>query len=116
MSTRLTYTSGDLGAETDAAFEAALEDARAAGAAPRAHLIGGETVAEGEVFERRDPARTDELARLNDELRRDIAERKLIQAELTKAKLTVPMLAWGGRASFRESVRRASARKGGATR
>ena len=30
--------------------------------------------------------RTDELARLNDELRRDIAERKLIQVELTKAK------------------------------
>ena len=57
MSTRLTYTSGDLGAETDAAFEAALEAARAADAAPRPHLIGGETVAEGEVFERRDPAR-----------------------------------------------------------
>ncbi|MBA4143255.1 MAG: response regulator [Nitrosospira sp.] len=30
--------------------------------------------------------RTDELAKLNDELRRDIAERKLIEAELTKAK------------------------------
>ncbi|MEY2535383.1 MAG: hypothetical protein QOF29_3293 [bacterium] len=30
MSTRLTYTSGDPGAETDAAFEAALEAARAA--------------------------------------------------------------------------------------
>ena len=29
MSTRLTYTSGDLGAETDAAFEEALEAARA---------------------------------------------------------------------------------------
>jgi len=62
MSTRLTYTSGDLGAETDAAFEEALDAARAADAAPRPHLIGGETLAEGEVFERRDPARTDELA------------------------------------------------------
>ena len=30
--------------------------------------------------------RTDELAEVNDELRRDIAERKLIEAELTKAK------------------------------
>ena len=62
MSTRLTYTSGDLGAETDAAFEAALEAARAAPAGPHAHLIDGEQVAEGEPFERRDPARTDQLA------------------------------------------------------
>ena len=31
MSTRLTYTSGDLGAETDAAFEEALEAARGSG-------------------------------------------------------------------------------------
>ena len=43
MSTRLTYTSGDLGAETDAAFEAALEAARGQDAGPHAHLIGGET-------------------------------------------------------------------------
>ena len=56
MSTRLTYTSGDLGAETDAAFEEALEAARGRDAAPRPHLIGGEEVAEGELFERRDPA------------------------------------------------------------
>ena len=59
MSTRLTYTSGDLGAETDAAFEAALEAARGHDAGPHAHLIGGESVAEGELFERRDPARTE---------------------------------------------------------
>ena len=62
MSTRLTYTSGDLGAETDAAFEAALEAARDQHAGPHAHLIGGEPVAEGELFERRDPARTDHVA------------------------------------------------------
>ncbi len=62
MSTRLTYTSGDLGAETDAAFEAALEAAREHDAGPHAHLIGGEPVAEGELFERRDPARTERLA------------------------------------------------------
>ena len=62
MSTRLTYTSGDLGAETDAAFEAALEAARNSEAAPHAHLIGGEPLAEGEPFERRDPARLDRVA------------------------------------------------------
>jgi 1-pyrroline-5-carboxylate dehydrogenase len=62
MSTRLTYTSGDLGAETDAAFEAAFEAARGRDAGPHGHLIGGEAVAEGELFERRDPARTEHLA------------------------------------------------------
>ena len=62
MSTRLTYTSGDLGAETDAAFEEALEAARGRDAAPHAHLIGGEEVAEGELFERRDPANTEQVA------------------------------------------------------
>ena len=62
MSTRLTYTSGDLGAETDAAFEAALEEARDRDAGPHGHLIGGEPVAEGELFERHDPARAEHLA------------------------------------------------------
>jgi 1-pyrroline-5-carboxylate dehydrogenase len=62
MSTRLTYTSGDLGAETDAAFEEALEAARGRDAAPHPHLIGGEDVADGELFERRDPANTDRVA------------------------------------------------------
>ena len=75
MSTRLTYTSGDLGAETDAAFEDALEAVRAADAGPRSHLIGGETVAEGEVFERRDPARTDELASSAHEAGPDLVRR-----------------------------------------
>ena len=62
MSARLTYTSGDLGAETDAAFEAALEAAREVDAGPHAHLIGAESVADGEVFERRDPARAEHVA------------------------------------------------------
>ncbi len=61
MSTRLTYTSGDLGAETDAAFEAALEAARAGAAEPLPHLIAGAEVREGELFERRDPAHTDNV-------------------------------------------------------
>ncbi|HKP20606.1 MAG TPA: aldehyde dehydrogenase family protein [Thermoleophilaceae bacterium] len=62
MSTRLTYTSGDLGAETDAAFEEALEAARGAEPDPAPHLIGADEVAEGHVFERRDPAHTDCVA------------------------------------------------------
>lgn len=63
MSTRLTYTSGDLGAETDAAFEQALETARGGGpAGPHAHRIDGERVADGAVFERRDPSRTEHVA------------------------------------------------------
>jgi 1-pyrroline-5-carboxylate dehydrogenase len=62
MSTRLTYTSGDLGAETDAAFEEALETASGSDADPHPHLIGGEEVGEGDVFERRDPAHTDRVA------------------------------------------------------
>ena len=42
MSTRLTYTSGDLGSETDEEFEARLAAARAAGGGePLPHLIAG---------------------------------------------------------------------------
>jgi 1-pyrroline-5-carboxylate dehydrogenase len=62
MKPRLTYTSGDLGADTDAEFESALEAARAAGAPVRPHLIGGEELAEGEPFERRDPSRSEQVA------------------------------------------------------
>jgi 1-pyrroline-5-carboxylate dehydrogenase len=63
MSTRLTYTSGELGGETDSEFEAALAAARAAGGGePRAHVIGGREVAAGEVFERRDPCGDDAVA------------------------------------------------------
>src|SRR3954454_14284093 len=62
MSTRLTYTSGDLGANTDAAFEEALEAARGSEAGPHPHLIAGDEVPEGDVFERRDPAQTGRVA------------------------------------------------------
>jgi 1-pyrroline-5-carboxylate dehydrogenase len=62
MTTRLTYTSGDLGGETDAAFEAELEAARGGDAAPLPHLIAGEPLAEGQVFQRHDPARTESVA------------------------------------------------------
>src|SRR4051794_24660245 len=63
MSTRLTYTSGRLTAETDAAFEDALAGARAAaGGEPLAHVVAGAQVYEGAVFERHDPARADVVA------------------------------------------------------
>src|SRR5436190_18074926 len=62
MSTRLTYTSGDMTAAAQE-FEVRLAEARAAGGGdPAPHLIGGEEVAEGDVFERRDPSRTDDVA------------------------------------------------------
>ena len=63
MSTRLTYTSGELGSETDAEFEARLAAARAAhGGEPRAHVIAGREVEAGEVFDRRDPCSDDAIA------------------------------------------------------
>jgi 1-pyrroline-5-carboxylate dehydrogenase len=63
MSARLTYTSGSLAAETDAEFESRLAAARAAdGAEPLRHLVGGELVAEGDVFERVDPCTDDVVA------------------------------------------------------
>ena len=85
MSTRLTYTSGDLGAETDAAFEAALESARGADATPHPHLIGGEQVEEGEVFERRDPARTESVAS-----RAHAAGPELVDRALESARAAAP--------------------------
>ncbi len=60
--TRLTYTSGALDAEVDAAFDAALATARGETPPAFGHLIGGDRVAEGEVFERENPAFTDEVA------------------------------------------------------
>jgi 1-pyrroline-5-carboxylate dehydrogenase len=61
--TRLTYTSGGLGSETDEEFEARLAQARAAGGGgPLPHVIGGDEVAEGEAFERRDPCSDDAVA------------------------------------------------------
>ena len=46
--TRLTYTSGGATPETDAAFEAALDAARARPAGPLPHVVAGA------VFERHD--------------------------------------------------------------
>jgi 1-pyrroline-5-carboxylate dehydrogenase len=62
VSTRLTYTSGAAAPETDARFEAALEAARSGPADPLPHLVGGQRSFAGEVFERRDPSRTDAIA------------------------------------------------------
>jgi 1-pyrroline-5-carboxylate dehydrogenase len=56
MSTRLTYTSGAFSSETEHEFESRLAEARGATPEPLPHLIGGEEVADGEPFERRDPA------------------------------------------------------------
>ena len=63
MSTRLTYTSGELGAETDAEFEDRLASARAAGGGePLPHAISGAHVAGGEAFNRVDPCTDDAVA------------------------------------------------------
>jgi 1-pyrroline-5-carboxylate dehydrogenase len=56
MSTRLTYTSGDLGSEADEEFEARLAEARADAGAQLPHLVAGEELEEGDPFERRDPS------------------------------------------------------------
>src|SRR5436189_1463295 len=61
MTTRLTYTSGDMTRAAEE-FEVLLAEARAGAADPLPHLIAGEDVAEGDVFERRDPGRTDHVA------------------------------------------------------
>jgi 1-pyrroline-5-carboxylate dehydrogenase len=63
MSTRLTYTSGGLDTATDAEFEARLAAARAAGGGePLGHVIAGEPVRAGDVFERVDPCTDDAVA------------------------------------------------------
>ncbi|HEY1274371.1 MAG TPA: aldehyde dehydrogenase family protein [Thermoleophilaceae bacterium] len=62
MSTRLTYTSGALGAETEEEFEARLATARDANPEPLPHLIGGEERDGGETFERVDPCSDDSVA------------------------------------------------------
>jgi 1-pyrroline-5-carboxylate dehydrogenase len=97
MSTRLTYTSGDLGAETDAAFEEALQAAKRADAAAHAHLIGSEEVAEGELFERRDPAHTDDVAS-----RAHAADEALVERAVTAARAAAP--AWAA-TDYRERCR-----------
>jgi 1-pyrroline-5-carboxylate dehydrogenase len=60
--TRLTYTSGSLDTDTDAAYEAELAKARETGSPTLGHWIAGEEIAAGEVFERENPAFTDEVA------------------------------------------------------
>ncbi len=62
MSTRLTYTSGALGSETDEEFEAGLASARADAAEPLPHLVGGDELTLGQPFERLDPSRDGEVA------------------------------------------------------
>jgi 1-pyrroline-5-carboxylate dehydrogenase len=59
---RLTYTSGAPDKALDAAFQQRLAELRAATPEPLPHVLAGEPLAEGPVFERRDPARTDSLA------------------------------------------------------
>src|SRR2546421_430323 len=58
MSGRLTYTTGSRSPELDRACEAALADVGASDAEPLTHLIAGQELATGEVFEREDPSRT----------------------------------------------------------
>jgi 1-pyrroline-5-carboxylate dehydrogenase len=63
MSTRLTYTSGGLDTATDEEFESRLVAARAAGGGePLPHVIAGEPLSAGDVFERVDPCTDDEVA------------------------------------------------------
>lgn len=62
MTSELTYTSGALDAELDAAFESALEAARGAPAEPLTSNIAGRLAAEGPIFEREDPSRTSHVA------------------------------------------------------
>ena len=62
LATRLTYTTGARSAELDASFEAELAAVRSDGAAPLPHLIGGNEVESGAVFEREDPSRTGHVA------------------------------------------------------
>ena len=62
MATRLTYTSGERTPELEAAFEAALADARADAHEPLPHLVAGAASSAGDVFEREDPSRSGEIA------------------------------------------------------
>jgi len=62
VSERFTYTSGALAPELDERFEASLASVRAATPEPFAHLIAGEPDPSGDVFERRDPCRSERVA------------------------------------------------------
>jgi 1-pyrroline-5-carboxylate dehydrogenase len=59
VSERLTYTSGALESGLDDKFEQELASARKAAPAPFTHLIGGRSVVEGDLFERREPSDAD---------------------------------------------------------
>jgi 1-pyrroline-5-carboxylate dehydrogenase len=72
MSTRLTYTSGALGSDTDREFERRLSEARAATPEPLPHLVAGEDRAEGEPFERIDPTTDDVVASRGREATKEI--------------------------------------------
>jgi 1-pyrroline-5-carboxylate dehydrogenase len=80
MATRLTYTSGALDSALDEAFERELESARRAENQPLPHLVAGQEVREGEVFERRAPAWTEEVASRAHEGGRALVERALAAA------------------------------------
>jgi 1-pyrroline-5-carboxylate dehydrogenase len=81
MATRFTYTSGGLGSDVDDAFETHLAAARQAGpGSPLPHYIGGQQVTEGEVFQREDPAHSDEVASRAHEGGADGIERALAAA------------------------------------
>jgi 1-pyrroline-5-carboxylate dehydrogenase len=62
MAVRLTYTSGGIDSAAHAEFEERLRAARAATPDPWPHLIGGEFVHEGPVFERSDPSNVEHVA------------------------------------------------------
>ena len=62
MTTRLTYTSGGSTPETDAAFEAALADARRDPGDPLPHVVGGAPSWDGPAFARHDPSRAERVA------------------------------------------------------
>jgi 1-pyrroline-5-carboxylate dehydrogenase len=80
LTTRLTYTTGSLGEEVDEAFETRLAALRGSDSAPLPHLIAGERVAEGQVFERRDPSRTDRVASSAHEADAAVVERAVAAA------------------------------------
>jgi 1-pyrroline-5-carboxylate dehydrogenase len=80
MAVRLTYTSGAIDAQLDGEFEARLTAARDAEAPLLAHMVAGEAVAEGEVFERRDPANLDVVASRAHEATAAVVERAVVAA------------------------------------
>ena len=84
MPTRLTYTSGALGSETDEEFEARLAEARAAdGGEGLPHVISGGHVAGGEAFHRVDPCSDDAVASRAFEAPPEIVARAIDAARVT---------------------------------